>query len=290
MKKILFSSLVLVLVLAMTIPVMAQTAVTVHGTVLSVDLVGLTFQLKVSETEIYTVVPPAGFDLAELLVGSQVQVAGLLTDTTLAATDVTMLEVKEYVGTVTAIDLLAGTFTFQTKDGEIFTVTPPVGFDLTTLGIGDVIILNGLQGLEFIIATGIDTLFDGDGEGVKPGNYCNNLDKLHPVASKLAEKYGLYYEQVMSWFCVDGFGFGEIKNAIKANLKLSGIVSVDEILAMKAELGGWGKVKQALGLIGKSKHTQDDLLLQSGQQPGNGHDKNPGPPEHANNDKVKPKK
>ncbi len=274
MKKILFSSLVMVLILGLAAPVMAQTEITFNGTVLSIDTVGGTFELQVSESETYTVVPPAGFDLTLLSVGGTARVIGFLTDTTITASQI--LLPTEYVGTVLSIDLVAGTFTFQTKTGTIFTVTPPERFDLTSLGVGDVIILTGLQGTDTIIATSIQTLFNDDGEGNKGGNYCENLDQVHQVAQRLAERSGLYYEQIMSWFCVDGLGFGEIANAIKASEKLEGSSSVAEILAMKEELGGWGKVKQELGLIGKNKNTQPDdepTIQNDNGNHGNGKDK-----------------
>ena len=275
MKKIVFSSFILVLILGLATPVMAQTDTPYNGTVVSIDTVGDTFQLQVSETEIYTVVPPAGFNLALLSVGGTARVIGTLTDATITASQILLS--AEYVGKVTAIGLTAGTFTFQAKTGVIFTVTPPEGFDLASLGTGDVLIVTGWQETDTLIATSIQLLFNGDGEGNKGGNYCQNLNNIHKVAQSLAERSGLYYEQIMSWFCVDRLGFGEIQNAIKANEKLEGSVSVAEILAMKTELGGWGKVKQELGLIGKGKNqitTQDELQHGNGHAHGKDKDKN----------------
>lgn len=274
MKKFLFFSLAAMLILGLAAPVMAQTETAYNGIVLSVDLAAGTFQLKVSETEIYTVVAPAGFDLSRLVAGGAVQVIGILTDTTITASQI--LLPAGYVGKVTAIDLTAGTFTFQAKDGTLFTVTPPAGFDLTKLGIGDVIILTGFAGDGTFIATTIQTLFDGDGEGVQNGNYCRNLDKINKTAKRLADQSGLYYEQIMSWFCVDKFGFGEIKEAIKISQKLGGTVAVGDVLAMKKELGGWGKVKQSLGLTGKGKHSQTSAQTETKNNNGHayGKDKN----------------
>ena len=112
--------------------------------------------------------------------------------------------------------------------------------------------------------------------GGRGKNSKKNLNNIHKVAQRLAERSGLYYEQIMSWFCVDGLGFGEIANAIKASEKLEGSSSVAEILAMKEELGGWGKVKQELGLIGKNKNTQPDdepTIQNDNGNHGNGKDK-----------------
>ncbi|MEM5775676.1 MAG: hypothetical protein AAGU05_11810, partial [Anaerolineaceae bacterium] len=160
------------------------------------------------------------------------------------------------------------------------------GFDLTTLKVGDVIVLNGLQGVDTILGAGIQLLFAGDGEGSKGGYYCENLADAHNVAERLSQRSGLYYEQIMSWFCVDGLGFGEIMNAIKASEQLGGVTSAAEIIAMKQELGGWGLVKQALGLNG-NPHQTETLLEQT--HGNSNHDKTQGPPMHANNDKPKKK-
>ncbi len=74
---------------------------------------------------------------------------------------------------------------------------------------------------------------------------------VHPAGVRLAAQFGVPYDQIMSWFCERGFGFGEIMLALETSLA-SG-VPADEVLAMKTELGGWGKVWQALGLIGKGR-------------------------------------
>ncbi len=293
MKKILFSSLVIVLLLGIAIPVMAQTETTFTGTVQSIDTTSGTFVLQVSETEIYTVTPPPGFDWTRLVEGATVQVTGLLTETSIAATQVMVFEPREFLGTVTAIDLTTGTFTFVSEDGITYTVTAPMGFDLTTLKVGDIIILNGLMGSDTILGAGIQVMFAGDGEGNKGGYYCENLADAHNVAERLAQRSGLYYEQIMNWFCVDGLGFGEIMNAIKASERLGSATSVAEIIAMKQELGGWGQVKQALGLNGNPHQTDvedPEVVIEQTNNGNSNHDKTQGPPMHANNDKDKPKK
>ena len=89
-------------------------------------------------------------------------------------------------------------------------------------------------------------------EQVNQGNYCTDLTKQHPVGAKLAMEYGVTYEQVMGWFC-RGHGMGEIMLALQASQK-SGLPA-DQFFAMKQEQGGWGKVWQEMGWIGKSRKT-----------------------------------
>ncbi|MCX7977133.1 MAG: DUF5667 domain-containing protein [Bellilinea sp.] len=90
-------------------------------------------------------------------------------------------------------------------------------------------------------------------EKVNNGNYCSDLTQQHPVGAKLAMEYGVPYEQVMGWFC-RGYGMGEIMLVLQASQK-SGL-NPDQFFAMKQEQGGWGKVWQEMGWIGKARKTQ----------------------------------
>lgn len=87
-------------------------------------------------------------------------------------------------------------------------------------------------------------------EKVNNGHYCSDLTVQHPVGAKLAMEYGVTYEQVMGWFC-QGYGMGEIMLALEASRK-SGLPA-DQFFAMKEEQGGWGKVWQEMGWIGKER-------------------------------------
>lgn len=130
-------------------------------------------------------------------------------------------------------------------------------------------------------------------EQVNQGNYCTDLTQQHPVGVKLASEYGATYEQVMVWFC-QGYGMGEIMLVLQASQK-SGLPA-DQFFAMKQEQGGWGKVWQEMGWIGKSRKTpptegeepvltpeatpSPDLMNKPGAQPpaggGKPADENPG--------------
>jgi hypothetical protein len=88
---------------------------------------------------------------------------------------------------------------------------------------------------------------DGD---PKTGHYCTNPDDHHPALYRLAQQYNTPYEKVLSWFCDGRFGVGEIKHAFETSVAVDGRYSPEQILAMKVEMGGWGKVWQFLELRG----------------------------------------
>jgi hypothetical protein len=99
---------------------------------------------------------------------------------------------------------------------------------------------------------------DDDGEDATVNPYCTTADPQHPVGARIAETYGERYEQVMAWFCADGFGFGQIMLALQTSKTLAATdageqMTPGELLAAKEEMGGWGKVWQELKLIGKDK-------------------------------------
>jgi hypothetical protein len=71
---------------------------------------------------------------------------------------------------------------------------------------------------------------------------CTGADP-HPTGQKLAQRYGVSYEEIMGWFC-QGFGFGEIDLAYSLSGKTGKPVS--EIFAMKSSGMGWGEIKKEL--------------------------------------------
>lgn len=65
----------------------------------------------------------------------------------------------------------------------------------------------------------------------------------HPTGYKLADRYGVPYEEIMEWFC-QGFGFGEIELAYSLSQEKG--IPVGEIFQMKIDGKGWGEIKQEL--------------------------------------------
>ena len=116
---------------------------------------------------------------------------------------------------------------------------------------------------------------DSDELTEEESEYCVGVEP-HPVAQRLAATYDATYEDIMLWFCVEGYGFGEIMHALQTNGGEDDNTP-EQILLLKAELGGWGKVWQELGLIGRP----DDKPEKEPKD-------KPGKPEKA--PKVKPEK
>ncbi len=92
----------------------------------------------------------------------------------------------------------------------------------------------------------------------------------HPAGMKLAQRYGVPYEEIMGWFC-RGFGFGEIDQAYALSLQ-SG-VPVEEIFAMREAGSGWGEIKKLLSSPGGDQ--------KPGNPGGKPDDKEKGPPGDA---------
>jgi hypothetical protein len=105
--------------------------------------------------------------------------------------------------------------------------------------------------------------------------YCVGVEP-HPVAQRLAETYGVPYEQIMGWFCEGRYGLGEIMHALQTGDGEDGNTP-EQLLHRKTELGGWGQVWQEMGLIGRPDGDEDSVK-----------DKTIGKPEKL--PKVKPEK
>jgi hypothetical protein len=101
----------------------------------------------------------------------------------------------------------------------------------------------------------------GDDTGDDTGD-TTTVVTTHPAAQKIADTYDVSYEQVMSWFCDGGYGFGEIMLALSASEEMG--MSVDELLAMKAEGTGWGSIWKEIGLF--RGHGQDEDFVPPGQE------------------------
>jgi len=174
-------------------------------------------------------------------------------------------------GEVTAID--GNTLTIRSHKGEIFTVTAPDGFDLSSIQVGDSVLVKAVTGdggawlaqsiKQIGPGSGGDELGDGDrAEGKKLNSaFCTDgkQTKPHPLAAKLAQRYGVTESWVMEHFCA-GYGMGAIMLALKTS-ELNG-TDADTLLAERANGQGWGQIWQGLGLIGNQRegHSPPGLL------------------------------
>ncbi len=67
----------------------------------------------------------------------------------------------------------------------------------------------------------------------------------HPVAARLADAFGVSYDEVMGWHC-KGYGFGEIAKAYLLADKTG--KTPDEFFAMRAAGQGWGQIVKDAGV------------------------------------------
>ncbi len=105
-------------------------------------------------------------------------------------------------------------------------------------------------------------------QGTRAG--CDAGDKQHPEGLRLAERYGVPYEEIMGWFC-KGYGFGEIDLAYEMSVQ-SGM-PVTEIFAMRESGMGWGNIKKAVEATttpevkGKPEKTPKPKITPPGKKP-----------------------
>lgn len=72
------------------------------------------------------------------------------------------------------------------------------------------------------------------------GFFCNNEGFYHPAGWGVAEEFEVDYDDVMTSFCEEGRGFGEIMMAYMMAEKLG--LPVEDFLAARADGMGWGQI------------------------------------------------
>lgn len=77
-------------------------------------------------------------------------------------------------------------------------------------------------------------------------------EREHPTLIELAERFGVPYEELVGYFCVDNMGVGEIALALSTIQNGDGTLDLPSLLSMRFDDGmGWGEIWQALGLSGQ---------------------------------------
>lgn len=166
-------------------------------------------------------------------------------------------------GEVTAINPAENTITVLTNHDRTVTIIPPDDFDLSALAIGDKIIAKGQTQsdgslvADWVRITGQDSEEEDAPEGSKANNsaFCDDSKKQepHPMATKLAEKYGVSTEWVMEYYC-DGYSIGAILLALKTS-EISG-ANAGDLLTQRSDGQGWGTIWQELNLIGNDRDVE----------------------------------
>lgn len=192
-------------------------------------------------------------------------------------------------------DMRGGTLTVESNKGETYVFTVPDGIDVSSIQVGDSVVVKasaGEGGAWF--AESIKQVGGGSGNGnddknevenengnkgnekdkkEKPEGFKDNIAfcaehkqvKLHPLAPKIAERYGVTEEMVMGYFC-EGYSIGAIMLAIKTSQLASQLEGVTanpgDLLANRAAGNAWGQIWKGLGLIGSEKdgHSPPGLL------------------------------
>ena len=234
------------------------------------------FELDVAGT-LYTVLPPMGFDLTTLTVGEIVEVEGEVFLGVVTATSIVQTGLMAFSETGTVASVGVDSFELDVA-GTLYTVLPPMGFDLTTLIVGDTVEVEGtIDSSGVVTATSIVFVTEEEVEYIRDGFYCENPDAVHPVIMGIANRFETTYEEVLGYFCgteeLGPYGLGEIMLAYMTSLKLDDGTTAADLLGQKTEMGGWGKVWHAAGLIGKPEH--------AGPPEGAGKPEDAGPPEGA---------
>ena len=170
-----------------------------------------------------------------------------------------------------------GTLTVQSKQGATYVVVLPAGIAASAFQVGASVLVKGwLNPDGSVQANSIKLLGNGgldedeqEGEEDEPGGarmnsaFCADGIPIgtHPLAPKLAARYGVDQAWVMDQFCA-GYSVGAIMLAIKTS-QVTGVTSTpDALLAERASGMGWGQIWQKMKLIGSEKegHSPPGLL------------------------------
>jgi hypothetical protein len=164
-----------------------------------------------------------------------------------------------------------GTLTVESHKGETYVISVPGGFDVSAVQVGDYVLVKASAGengtwmaetIKEFSNWGADGDDDDDEMG-KPEGYKDNSafcadgkqEKPHPLAPKIAERFGTTEEWVMGRFC-EGYSIGAIMLAIKTSQMDGMTSSPHDLLVERAAGNGWGLIWKGLGLIGCKKEGQ----------------------------------
>ncbi len=187
-------------------------------------------------------------------------------------------------GVVLAIGAENGVFLLQTESGQNVVVYAPEGFDWTTLALGNTVTVSGTWNADgSFAASAIQVAAPTEETPAEPaetpteetptepsetpteetptepaetpvpgsGFYCQEGAPPHPFGARLAERYGVDYQQIQQYFC-QGFGWGEIALALHTARVMEG-VDPNALLEARRNGQGWGEVWHGLGVIGRPK-------------------------------------
>lgn len=172
-----------------------------------------------------------------------------------------------------------GTLMVESHKGETYIISIPDGIDTGAIQVGDSVLVMATAADDGTWVAGTIKAFDKKGadadddsedkdvdddddwgkpEGFKDNSaFCGEgkQEIPHPLAPKLAERFGVTEEWVMDHFC-DGYSIGAIMLAIKTSQMDGMTATADDLLVERAGGTGWGLIWKELGLIGSKKDGQ----------------------------------
>lgn len=161
------------------------------------------------------------------------------------------------------LSLEGNVLTVKSNKGEIVEIMLSADMTLPDLQVGDSVLIKAIAGEEGewiarmvkVLGQGADNDMDDSGGFQTNSAYCaeDKKDTPHPLATKIAERYGVTAEMVMSYYC-EGFSIGEIMLAIKTS-QMEGVSTTPEEILGDLESGNaWGLIWKDMGLIGWEKN------------------------------------
>lgn len=149
-------------------------------------------------------------------------------------------------GVILSIDEVNSNFQVETTEGVVYTIHPALGFDYSTIEVGDEVTLNGVETeVGNLALTDITVITEQTGK--QQGFFCIQSIVQHPAALKLSQRFGVEYSIIQSMF-FNGAGIGQIMLAFETAQKTGG--TPEALLAQRVEGKGWGQIWHGLGLKG----------------------------------------
>ena len=173
-------------------------------------------------------------------------------------------------GEVTAIS--SNSLSISSNKG-VFTFSIPADVDLSGISVGDDVLVKAVSGpdgswvvksvKQVNVVQDEEEMEEEDPEeeikdqiegSLDNSAYCSEdkKEEPHPLAVKLAERYGVDEAWVMDTFC-DGYSIGAIMLALQTSQLENISVSPEDLLSGRADGQGWGELWQDLGIIGSEK-------------------------------------
>ncbi len=162
------------------------------------------------------------------------------------------------------ISIGGGTLIIKANKGETFEITIPEELNVSDIQAGDSVLVkaNAAEDGSWVVALikKVGPGSKGDEEEKPEGFQTNSAfcaegkqEKPHPLAPKIAARYGVPEGWVMEKFCL-GYSIGAIMLAVKTSQMEGMTTTPDDLLDSRASGTGWGLIWKDLGLIGSEKN------------------------------------